>query len=1008
MKKPKTRAPARASAVRQKPKPSPRPKPKSKAKLKRLTPLKPQGLASGTRDNAFPIVAIGASAGGLEAYLNLFRLIPPDTGMAFVLVQHLAPQHLSLLSSLVQKTTRMSVVEVTDGTVIRPNTVYVIPPNMVLEVLHGVLSLQALSSNQSTNRLVDIFFASLARDHQHLAVGVVLSGTGSDGAQGLVDIKANGGISLVQDPKSAKYDGMPKMAIKVDHPDRVLDVAGLVRELVLIARNPRLHNATVPEHSKLTTEDETALRKIFLAVRSNMGTDFSTYKYPTILRRIKRRMILNGVDSLKHYQAFLQNSPTETKTLFSELIINVTHFFRDPEMFDSLKSLAFPEILKDRAASDPIRIWVPGCSTGEEVYSIAMSLIEHLQDLKINFPIQIYGTDVGESIIKKARAGVFTDAIEARVSKERLDRFFVKEDDAYKIGKSVRDHCVFSVQDVTTDPPIHRLDLLSCRNLMIYLGAPAQQRLMETFFYALKPRSYLVLGASESVGPASSYFSVADERNKIYLKRAAAAQPRRVRFELHDSKYRLFPAEESERNETVAPRLTSDPVADAEKIVLESYAPAWMLVNQMMDIVHFNGKTENLIAPRSGQASLHFAKMLREDLVSDVRVVVHKAEKESARALKNNVSVRVGKTRILVDIQAEPVGARGADQNYLVLFYERPASPAIDKAKVPRNSEVARLRAELASTQTSLRSLLEDQSAVNEVLQSTNEEILSANEELQSANEELETAKEELQSTNEELVTVNEELSQRNSDLAFVNDDLSNLLSNSLLAVVMLNSDLLIRRMTPAAGHLLKLAPADAGRKLTDFSLGFPMANLEERLNEVLGNLAPVEFEARHRDGRVYAISIRPFKTHDRRIDGAVISFVDVNARKVDKFEGQSPTTYASSILQAMPVPLVVLNREFDVLQANAAYLKAFKTKIEETIGKSLFEIGDKRWNIAKLKAKLETILPSNAEFRDFRVSFDAPKAGRRQFRMDAQPLSPADPDSGLILLVIHEVTEAS
>ncbi len=962
-------------------------------------------MRSPTADS-FPIVGIGASAGGLEAFMELFHLMPPDTGIGFVLVQHLSPKNLSLLSKIVQKTTDMTVVEVKDEMRVEPNKVYIIPPNSILEILQGILSLQPMTKKDSTSRLIDTFFSSLARDHRHLSIGVILSGTGSDGSQGLIDIKAAGGISLVQEPTSAKYDSMPRMAIKLDHPDRVLPIAGLAKELVRIAQNPRLQKVFVPDKEKLSSEDEVVLRKIFLAVRAGSGTDFSVYKYPTILRRINRRMLLNNIETMKHYHSFLQSSPLEIKTLFSELIINVTHFFRDPEVFESLKNHIFLQLLNNRPEGDSIRIWVPGCSTGEEVYTIAISLLEYLEEQKMGYRIQIYGTDVGESIIKKARAGVYSEAIEKHVSKQRLDRFFVKDPDGYKIGKVVRDCCAFSVQDVTIDPPIHRLDLLSCRNLMIYLAAPAQQRLMETFFYALNSNGFLLLGSSESVGPASSFFSTADEKNKIYLKRTTATPPRRFLQALGTNKNKGVDLDPFAHQKMSGDSRQADPVSRAEKLVLEAYAPAWILVNQMMDIVHFKGRTDHLITPRSGQASLHLSKMLHEELVSDVRVLIHKVEKSAKPAAKNGIKLHFGKAERLVDLRAAPVGLSGSDPHYLVLFELHPEISASESELVPiRNVAIDRLREELVSTQTSLRSLLDDQSSANEELQSTNEEILSANEELQSTNEELETAKEETQSTNEELITVNEELSQRNSELSRVNDDLSNLLNSASIAVVMVNSDLFIRRITPAALKLLNLKAADIGRRLTDFNLGFSSAELGDKLNEVIQNLSSTEFEIKDRLGRHFSAIIRPYTTHDRRVDGAVIAFSDIDNLKQKGQHTESARKYANAIIQTMHDPLIVMGPDLKVSQVNSAFFKTFQTKPEETIGKSVFDLGNGQWNIPELRNLLEKILPEKSEVRDFAVTHHFKTIGQRKMLINAQKLAWDEHGEILILLAIRDVT---
>lgn len=827
----------------------------------------------------FPVVGIGASAGGLEAYLKLFSLLPANTGMAFVLVQHLSPKHLSMLSAIVQKTTQMNVQEVKDQTKVRPNNVYVIPPNHALEIFHGVLHLKQMEASHSTSRLVDTFFSSLAKDRRNLAIGIVLSGTGSDGSEGLRDIKAEGGISLVQEPKSAKYDGMPRMAIAVDHPDHILPIEGLVKELLKIASNPQAPRIFATPESKIEPENERYLQKIFIKMRSETGVDFSNYKYPTIIRRLKRRMVLNRVDGLKHYLAFIQKSPEEVVALFKDLLINVTEFFRNPEMLEASKEKVFPEILRNRVSGETIRIWVPGCSSGEEVYSWAISLKEYLEDTGVDFPVQIYGTDLSESAIKKARQGLYPESISTKVSEERIKRFFVKESGGYRICRAVRDVCIFSVQDVTADPPIHRLDILSCRNLMIYLDSKVQRKLMETFFYALESKGFLVLGASESVGAAASLFSIADDKNRIYSKRTNVNQPRQTPA-VSDGRW-LESRSQTKSLQNVSKRETvSDPLTVAENLVLEKYGPTWILVNEAMDIIHFKGSTQNIIVPRSGEPSWNLVKMLREELIAIVRVLILSASTNS-HARKNDVELKVGRDRLVLDIEAVSFQVPGNDRHYLVLFHQKNVVVSHRKKGHQEESvQVKRLKEDLDSTQKSLQVFLNDQNAANEELQSANEEILSANEELQSTNEELETAKEELQSTNEELVTLNEELSNRNSELSLVNDDLSNVLSNANSAIVIVNSEMKVRRLTPAATTLLGISYRDAGHNLFDFELGFPAEILKEKIYEVINSITNIDIESRNTSGNYYSIRIRPYKTMDRKIDGAVISFVDVTEIK--------------------------------------------------------------------------------------------------------------------------------
>ena len=949
----------------------------------------------------FPIVGIGASAGGLEAYVELMRLMPTNTGMAFVLVQHLSPKHLSMLSEIVQKATKMPVVEIEDNTKVLPNHVYVIPPNSVLELFHGVLHLSELKLPYATNRLIDTFFRSLAYDQRNLAVGIVLSGTGSDGAQGLKDIKAEGGFSLVQEPKTAKFDGMPRMAIEIDHPDCIMPVKGLVAELIRIATNPKLIKIATTDENLPTTETSTHLAKIFLTIRATTGTDFSVYKYPTMIRRIKRRMVLHGIDSIKHYHAFLERSPEEAKALFSDLLINVTEFFRDPNVFDFLKSDILPGLIKARAPQGIIRAWVPGCSTGEEVYSLAICLIEALEELNLKVQIQIYGTDISDSIIKKARAGLFTDSITKQVSEERLRRFFATDGNGYRIAKSVRDCCIFSTQDVTIDPPIHRLDILSCRNLMIYLSTEVQKKLMQTFFYALADDGYLLLGAAESIGSASSLFALVDEKNKIYSKRnlpkskSAAAKA--------SSPMRTIPSGTiEERRVRASIRLTS-PVLAAEDVILEEYAPAWILINRSLDIVHIKGNTDLFLSPRSGAPSWNLSRILRAELVPTVRVLMHACEKKGKRSHKRTQTLKINRRKFVVDIEVRRIETSQVETHFLVVLADHERAPAGKRLVGKRSSaKLLKLNEELESSQNSLRSFLDDQTATNEELQSANEEVLASNEELQSTNEELETTKEELQSTNEELVTLNEELSNRNAELSVVNNDLVNVLTNSQLPILIVDNNLAVRRITPMAGKLLSLMPSDIGRKLKDFNLGFDVDKISEKIGDVIQHLVPIEIDLPNRSGRYFSVRFRPYKTTDNRIEGAVITFIDVDDSRKDDMDPLATRRFSEAIIDTVEDPFVVLDRDLKIIRGNKALFELFKGREEDRIGTSFLDLVRNRLDWEQLETLLNSELPQKSLVKGFNINSSPNDKSDAKILLNATRLEWPHNNDVLSLLTFH------
>lgn len=967
---------------------------------------------------SFPIVGVGASAGGLEAFMEMFRGLPPNTGLAFVLVQHLSPQHVSMLSTFVQKTTRMQVEEVRDGMNVAPNRIYVIPPNAMLKIFHGVLHLSPMPEPHSGCMPVNFFLQSLAQDQGNLAIGVILSGTGTDGANGLKEIKADGGISIVQKPETAKFDGMPKAAISAAMPDYILPVEGISHELIRIAQHPTLRQKLVIEETKPTFEEEQVLLKIFILIRKTTKIDFSTYKYPTISRRIKRRMVLHRVDTLSHYLAYLQETPAEVRALFEDLLINVTDFFRDAEAFESLKTNVFPEMMKNRTPGTAIRIWVPGCSTGEEVYSIAISLFEFLGDSASKFSIQIYGTDICESAIKIARAGLYPETASQKISSERLERFFRKEQGGYRITKVVRDSCIFSIQDVTSQPPINRLDLLSCRNLMIYLSSGIQKKLLDTFYYALNPNGFLMLGSAESVGSAASLFAVVDKKYKIYLKKSSTliARPDFQSIYQYPAPSMEFQVRSAFPNPV--PVKKGDPVFEAERLVLDQFAPAWVLVDQNLDIVQFRGATAPFIQPARGQPTWNLLKMLHPALLVDVRVLVHSVLKQNKSHNKTGIRIKNAKKTTVVDMDAYPISPMGIEPHCLLVFKERERTKkdlleekSGSKKRSGKNVDLAirenaALRDELTLTQKSLHAIIEDQNATNEEMQSANEEVMSANEELQSTNEELETAKEELQSTNEELTTLNDELSSRNSELDHLSNDLLNLIGNAHVSIVMVGRDLRIRRYTPMAEKLLKLIAADVGRSLISINLGLPIDGLEEKISEVIHKIVTIEIETQDKKGHWYSIRIRPYQTSDNKIDGAVLVFVNIDEGKTREKLAQAANTYSDGIIQTVRDPLVVLDEALRVERVNQAFYDVFKVKPEETVGHLFYDLGNGQWDIPELRNLLENVLPKKLEIRDYEVSHHFEVIGAKTLMVHARSLEWDGQKKLLMLITLHDLTD--
>jgi two-component system CheB/CheR fusion protein len=827
----------------------------------------------------FPIVGIGASAGGLEAFSAVLKNLPAETGMAFVIVQHLDPHHETLLVELLSRSTTMGVEQVREGTRVAPNRVYVIPPNTDMVIANGVLNLLSRSTSRGQHMPIDTFLRSLAADQQDRAIGVILSGTNSDGALGIEAVKSEGGITFAQDEKSARFDGMPRAAVATRCVDFILPPELIAKELGRIAGHPYVRG---PRTLREDTDENygtsgTSLSRIFALLRAATGVDFTLYKHSTIQRRIARRMALHKIDNVDAYVQFLEQNPEEMDALYREILIKVTGFFRDPEMFQTLKAKVIPEIAARITVDSPIRVWIPGCATGEEAYSIAIVILEYLSEKNLNHSIQIFATDISDEAIEKARAGVYVENISLDVSPDRLRRFFVKHDGGYQVSKTVRDLCVFARQNVAKDPPFSKLDMVSCRNLLIYMEGALQKRIIPMYHYALKPQGFLLLGTSETIGSFSDMFELVDKRHKIYAKRPLSNSQR---FDFAPGLSVGARGEPGRAMKQAEQQAVPDLQKEADRVVLASYGPPGVIVNDDFEVVQFRGKTSPYIEPAPGKASLNLLKMAREGLLLDLRNAVQRAKRTGQPIKKKNIPTKFENGFRGVDLDVIPLSPGLHGRHFLVLFQESVSPGAFQKGKLSKADErqTDQLKQELAATRQYLQSIIEEQEATNEELQSANEEILSSNEELQSINEELETAKEELQSTNEELTTVNEELQNRNSDLSQINDDLNNLLFSVNIAIVMLGGDLRIRRFTPMAGRILNIIPTDIGRPITDLRPGIKMPDLEPMIAEVLDSVTVKEREIRDDLGRSFAMTIRPYRTSDNRIDGAVLVLVDADA----------------------------------------------------------------------------------------------------------------------------------
>ncbi len=843
-------------------------------------------LAQSHRE-AFSIVGMGASAGGLEAFTELLKHLPADSGLGIVLVQHLDPTHESALTELLGRVTAMPVSEVANGQTVLPNHVYVIPPNASLVLRQGVLTLQPRRQIGGAQRSIDDFFQSLAQDQGERAIGVVLSGTATDGTLGLEAIKAEGGITFAQDAKSARYDSMPQSAVAAGCVDFVLSPENIARELTQVARHPYMASAG----NSPVTVDPKALMKILLLLRNGFGVDFSLYKPSTIQRRLARRVVLKKIPTLEAYAELVRGDVAELGALYADMLINVTSFFRNPEAFEALSRTVFPELIAS-AREEPVRIWVPGCSTGQEAYSLAMAFEEHCGRTPGRASqLQIFGTDLNQALLDKARRGFYLKNLVQEVPPERLRRFFVEEAGGYRVSKHLRELCVFARQSILSDPPFSRVDLISCRNLLIYLEPVAQKKILPAFHYALKPHGFLFLGASESTGAFSDLFECADKQHKIFSKKPRPTPM----FRLPDSRSysavnsQVSPVESSD----VPEEIRAEPCAqrEADRVTLRQFGPPGVLVNAEFQVLEFRGSAGAYFELPAGKASFDVVRMAREGLRLPLRAALNKSKQKDQAVREGKVQVRQNGGTRTVDLQIIPL-KNLKERCYLILFegeqksevsVQTPETKGQKSRVSPLHRRIAELEQELAETRDERQSIREQKEATKEELQAANEELQSANEELQSINEELETSKEELESTNEELTTVNEEMTNRNAELNRLNSDLNNLQTSIHLAVVLLGRDLTIRRFSPLAEKAFNLRASDVGRPIGNLKHDIDFPGLEPFLAQVIDTAHSEEREVQDRQGRWYLLRARPYLTLDNKIDGVTLVLVDINALKLSE-----------------------------------------------------------------------------------------------------------------------------
>ena len=965
-----------------------------------------QEAADRVSDKTIPVVGIGASAGGIEALSSFFDAMPADSGCAFVVVLHLDPKRESEMARILRAHTKMPVAQVEDGMQLLSDHVYVIAPATEIKLSGGRLEVSKPSEPRGQRHPVDVLFASIATEQRERSVAIVFSGTGSNGTEGLKEIRAEGGMSLVQAPETAKFDGMPRSAIAAGLADHVLAPERMPETLLAYIHHDYV--AASDRAESVSPLGEATIDQVLDMVRARDGHDFGYYRRNTLRRRIHHRMGLRNIETLADYLKELHANPEEVATLVADLMISVTGFFRDPEAWRALGELVIAPLVAERENGRPVRIWVPACATGEETYSIAMLITEHAEAAGKRFDVKVFATDAQEDNLRKARDGIYPAAALADFPPERVRRFFERIDGSFQVSKELRDMVVFAQHNLLRDPPFSRLDIVSCRNFLIYLVPEAQQRIIAQCHFALRPDGHLFLGNAETIGRHDDLFETVSKKWRIY---------RRIGPTRHDLvDYR--PLRGSAATETAGEPLTapqeagSTPVADiARRALLERYAPASVLLDQRGRVVYFHGTTRDYLEQPPGEPTRDLLAMARDGLGLKLRGAIRDATKGDKSVAVHGRVHQSGSwrdvTMTVVPLPASPQGSK------FILVSFTPGRPAA-KPKQPTRGEDARetgageqaLREELASMRTELRNTIEHLETANEELKASNEEATSMNEELQSTNEELETSKEELQSFNEELNTVNSQLQHKIAELEWTTNDLNNLLAGSETATLFLDDKLAIKWFAPATKELFDLVASDIGRPIAHFARKFSDDNLLPDAETVLKKLITVEAEVPSDTGRWYLRRMLPYRTRDNRIAGVVVTFNDITERRAAALAINEARVYAETIVGAVRQPLLVLDAKLRIQSANPAFYDLFKVSAKETLGSLLYDLGNGQWDIPALRALLEEVLSKNREVTGYEVEHGFRDIGRRYMLLNASRLDQGGGRDELILLAIEDITE--
>jgi two-component system CheB/CheR fusion protein len=961
---------------------------------------KTPGISRPAKSKSFPIICIGGSAGAFKAMEKFFTHMPADSGMAFVIIMHLDKSHAGSVSELIQNFTPMPVKEAQDGGQVEPDTIYVIPRNKDMGIHNRKLLLLVPAKPNGYRLPIDYFLQSLAEDQWNRAVAIIMSGMGSDGETGVRMIKEKLGMVMVQDPETAQYSSMPQSAIGTNLVDYVLSPEEMPIKLIQYLNHPAMAEE-INEQSKNESRDATAIQKILMLLRTHNGHDFAQYKKNTITRRIDRRLAFHQLPDYGHYITYLRENPHEIDTLFNELLIGVTKFFRDHAAFDVLKEKLFG-VLRQKAESDPVRVWVAGCSTGEEAYSIAILLMECLGTMKMRkLPkVQIFATDLDAEAIEQARQGIYLDNIIADVSIERLERFFTKKDDRYVVKKELREMIVFAQHNIIKDAPFTRLDLLCCRNVMIYLNADLQKKIIPIFHYSLNPKGVLFLGPAETLGGFSDMFVPIDAKWKIFeRKEGAASMGKMLDFPFNVSKQpiQIFKMDEPKpiKKKTIAETYS--------KILLDNYTPASVLVNEKGDILYINGRTGKFLELISGEAVMNVNQMAREELKYALSNAIHQARVQKSAITVNDIKIREDGLTRLVNLKVEMLQDNALSGLALIIFEDKGIQKKSEKktkeAKTEHDAITEELEKELLYTKQQLHNTIEQMETSLEELKSTNEELQSTNEELQSTNEESLTTKEEMQSLNEELMTINMQYQSKAEELTQLNNDMKNLLDNTEIGTIFLDTNMTILRFTPQVKKLFNVIPSDIGRSINDIVFNFDYHGLEEDIHRVIETLAIKEVEIKTKADEWYILRIMPYRTMDNFINGAVLTFNKITSLKHLEYQLEALKNYALAIIETFKDPALLLDKDLQILNANSSFIHFFKTE-QKLKGMSFPVVVHEMWKTSKLDQFLKKCLQQDTQLT---FTHDFPVIGNKTLSITAKPsINKETKETSIIMIIIE------